>query len=147
MEFSLCPYLIERVQKELGAGDYQEYFSFPWRMVEDIRLPGHDVEQYRKFYQRPLADGADIDTWGVGHEKSPNSMHMTYMRHPLEDAEDLEDLQKYPFPDFAHGGKCPSEGAGGCFKKTGSDSGREHADHDMGNGMVFKGGWKTCSVI
>lgn len=91
VEFSLCPYLIERVQKELGAGDYQEYFSFPWRMVEDIRLPGHDVEQYRKFYQRPLADGADIDTWGVGHEKSPHSMHMTYMRHPLEDAEDLED--------------------------------------------------------
>ena len=103
VEFSLCPYLIERVQKELGAGDYQEYFSFPWRMVEDIRLPGHDVEQYRKFYQRPLADGADIDTWGVGHEKSPHSMHMTYMRHPLEDAEDLEDLQKYPFPDFTHG--------------------------------------------
>ena len=55
VEFSLCPYLIERVQKELGAGDYQEYFSFPWRMVEDIRLPGHDVEQYRKVYQRPLA--------------------------------------------------------------------------------------------
>ena len=32
-------------------------------------------------------------------------MHMTYMRHPLENAESLEDLQAYPFPDFANGYK------------------------------------------
>ena len=103
VEFSLCPFLMERMRKELGVEDYQEYFQFPWRRVEDIKLVDHDVEQYRRFYMRPLAEGADIDTWGVGHEKSPNSMHMTYMRHPLENAEDLEDFLDYPFPDYAHG--------------------------------------------
>ena len=27
---------------------------------------------------------------------------MTYMRHPLEDMETLEEIQNYPYPDFAH---------------------------------------------
>lgn len=101
VEFELCPHLKKLCKEKLHADDYQEYFGFPWREVEDLRLKDHDVEKYRKFYQKPLAEGADIDIWGVGHEKSPNSMHMTYMRHPLEDMEDLEELEAYPFPDFA----------------------------------------------
>ena len=28
-------------------------------------------------------------------------MHMTYMRHPLENVETLEELENYPYPDFA----------------------------------------------
>lgn len=43
VEFSLCPYLIERMRNELGVEDYQEYFQFPWRRVGDIRLIDHDV--------------------------------------------------------------------------------------------------------
>lgn len=102
-EFVLCPSLIEEVNKRYGTNDYEKVFGFVWRRIEDIRLIDHDVEKYRKFYKKPLAEGADIDEWGVGHEKSPNSMHMTYMRHPLEDAQSLEELKEYPFPDFAHG--------------------------------------------
>lgn len=102
-EFVLCPSLIEEVNKRYGTNDYEKVFRFVWRRIEDIRLIDHDVEKYRKFYKKPLAEGADIDEWGVGHEKSPNSMHMTYMRHPLEDAQSLEELKEYPFPDFAHG--------------------------------------------
>ena len=101
VEFELCPHLEKIFKEQLHADDYQEYFGFPWREVEDLRLKDHDVEKYRKFYQKPLAEGADIDVWGVGHEKSPNSMHMTYMRHPLEDMEELEELEAYPFPDFS----------------------------------------------
>ena len=63
------------------------------------------MEQYRKYYKRPLSEGAEIDLWGVGHETSPHSMHMTYMRHPLEDAETLEEIMEYPYPDFEHGEK------------------------------------------
>lgn len=105
VEFVLCPSLIERIKQEYGTEDYAEHFGFPWRSVEDIRLVDHDVNKYRKFYKKPLAEGADIDIWGIGHEKSPNSMHMTYMRHPLESAEDIEDLKEYPFPDFENGDK------------------------------------------
>lgn len=103
VEFVLCPSLQEAVKEQFGAEDYQKYFGFPWRDVEDIRLVNHDVEKYRPFFDPPLAENADIDLWGVGHEKSPNSMHMTYMRHPLENAESVEDLMNYPFPDFEHG--------------------------------------------
>ena len=103
VEFSLCPHLRERFRNELGIEDYVEYFNFPWRRVDDVKLIDHDVEKYRPFFNPPLADGADIDQWGVGHEKSPNSMHMTYMRHPLENATTLEELQAYPYPDFAGG--------------------------------------------
>lgn len=101
VEFILCPSLQEAVRERFGAEDYEQYFGFPWRRVEDVRLIDHDVEKYRGYFNPPLAEGADIDQWGIGHEKSANSMHMTYMRHPLENADTLEELQAYPFPDFA----------------------------------------------
>lgn len=104
-EFTLCPSLQQKIEQQYGTKDYEELFQFAWRRVEDIRLVNHNVEQYRRFYQKPLAEGADIDIWGVGHEKSPNSMHMTYMRHPMEDMETLEEMQEYPFPDFEGGDK------------------------------------------
>lgn len=102
VEFVLSPYQIQQCKEKLGTEEYEEYFQFPWRRVEDLRLIDHNTEQYKKFYQVPLAEGADIDIWGVGHEKSPNSMHMTRMRHPLEDMETLEEIQNYPYPDFAN---------------------------------------------
>lgn len=105
VEFVLCPSLKEKVKERFGTENYGEYFGFPWRMVEDIRLKDHDLEKYRPFFQPPLAENGFMDQWGVGHEISPNSMHMTYMRHPLEHAETVEELEAYPFPDFANGSK------------------------------------------
>ena len=102
VEFSLCPHLVEVCKEKLGVDDYVEYFGMPWRNVEDLRLLDHDVEKYRKYYEKkPLAEGADIDLFGVGHEKSPNSMHMTYMRHPMELFNSVEEIESYPFPDYA----------------------------------------------
>ena len=102
-DFVLCPAQIEAVKEAFGTEDYESYFQFPWRDVDDVRLPGHCTEIYRPFFHKPLAQGAVIDLWGVGHESSPNSQHMTRMRHPLEDATCLQDLENYPFPDFLHG--------------------------------------------
>ena len=102
VEFSLCPHLVEVCKEKLGVDDYVEYFGMPWRNVEDLRLLDYDVEKYRKYYEKkPLAEGADIDLLGVGHEKSPNSMHMTYMRHPMELFKSVEEIESYPFPDYA----------------------------------------------
>ncbi len=102
VEFSLCPHLVEVCKEKLGVDDYVEYFGMSWRNVEDLRLLDHDVEKYRKYYEKkPLAEGADIDLLGVGHEKSPNSMHMTYMRHPMELFKSVEEIESYPFPDYA----------------------------------------------
>lgn len=101
VQFHLCPHLQQLCKERLHTQDYVSYFGMPWRWVEDLRLADHDVEQYRQFYKRPLAEGADLDIWGVGHEKSPNSMHMTYMRHPMEDMGTLEEVMTYPYPDYA----------------------------------------------
>ena len=102
VEFSLCPHLVEVCKEKLGVDDYVEYFGMPWRNVEDLRLLDYDVEKYRKYYEKkPLEEGADIDILGVGHEKSPNSMHMTYMRHPMELFNSVEEIESYPFPDYA----------------------------------------------
>ncbi|HBA64216.1 MAG TPA: hypothetical protein DCZ20_10205 [Lachnospiraceae bacterium] len=103
VEFELCPILKEKVKKELGAENYEEYFGMPWRRVEHIRLADKDTEKFRKYFVPPLAPDATIDQWGVGYEKSPDSMHMTRMRHPLEMVETIEELMDYPFPDYAAG--------------------------------------------
>ncbi len=105
VEFVLCPYLQEQIKERFGSSDYEKYFGFPWKNIEDIRLVDHDTEKYRSYFKPPLAANGMIDSWGVGHEPSENSMHMTYMRHPLENAETIEELKAYPFPDYANGYK------------------------------------------
>lgn len=105
VEFMLCPSLQEEMEKKIKTADYESYFGFPWRRVEDIKLPHQDREQYRSYFQPPLKEDGFIDEWGVGHEPSPNSMHMTYMRHPLEHVQSVEELEAYPFPDYANGSK------------------------------------------
>ncbi len=104
VEFSLCPDLVKTFQEKTGGQtDYMEYFDMPWRNVEDIRLP-YDPEEYRKFYPGGLKEGASIDIWGVAHEPgSEAAKHMTYMRNPMRDMEELEEIQAYPFPDFSRG--------------------------------------------
>lgn len=118
VEFGLCPSLIDKVESQFGSRIYEEVFKFPWRFVDDIQLIEHDVEKYRPFFRKPFAEGADIDIWGVGHEKSPNSMHMTYMRNPLKEVETLEEIQAYPFPDFANGRKNHQKGQVEAFKNA-----------------------------
>lgn len=104
VDFSLCPDLVGIFKEKTGGQtDYQEYFGMPWRGVADIRLDYHP-EDYRKFYPGGLKEGATIDIWGVAHEPgSEAAKHMTYMRNPMREMEDLEEIQAYPFPDFSKG--------------------------------------------
>jgi uroporphyrinogen decarboxylase len=105
-EFSLCPSLEETYRRETGAScSYQDYFDMPWRNVDDIALPSPSAEAFRRFYrtpyQEPLKADAEVDNWGVGHEKgSAEAYHTTYMRHPLAGYDDPAVLADYPFPRF-----------------------------------------------
>ena len=84
-----------------------------------------------------MAEGADIDLLGVGHEKSPNSMHMTYMRHPMELFNSVEEIESYPFPDYASAdGSHQAEQVKD--QGTGPDRFGEYADHDLGERMVHE---------
>ena len=103
VEFSLCPALVEIYQKNTGEKiPYQEYFSMPWRPIEDIK-PLEEKNDYTGYY-RSLKPGSQIDLWGVAHEPgSEAAKHMTYMRNPLKGIDSLSEIKAYPLPDFAGG--------------------------------------------
>ena len=102
LEFSLCPSLEERFKKEIGGedADYMEYFEMPWRRVGDLLPDNQDISRFLPYYGE-LGENVEIDEWGVGHESSPNSMHMTKMLHPLEQAESVEEIAAYPIPVYS----------------------------------------------
>ncbi|MCL2812469.1 MAG: hypothetical protein FWD25_11370 [Clostridia bacterium] len=120
VEFSLCPHL-HHIYKEKtgGALPFDEYFGFPWKRVEGIRLPPRDLAMFRPFFDPPLKENADIDAWGVGHEHSPHSMHMTYMRHPMRNMTERKEIEAYPFPDFAGGDTGHMKAQAQAIKKQG----------------------------
>ncbi len=101
VEFSLCPSLVERFRKETGNpdGDYMEYFGMPWRHVGGLIPEDEEISRFLP-YHGEINDHTTIDEWGVGHESTPTSMHMTKMHHPLENAESVEEIQAYPIPIY-----------------------------------------------
>lgn len=100
VEFSLCPALEEAYREKTGGTvPYAEYFGMPWGHIGDIKIP-FDESKYAPYHPN-LKKGGTIDLWGVAHEPgSREAMHMTYMRCPLKNAETLEELEAYPYPDF-----------------------------------------------
>lgn len=104
VELYLCPDLEKIYYEKTGStADYMEYFEMPWRYVDDIALK-EDPELFLKYYPYDLKEGTKIDIWGVAHEPgSIEARHMTRMRHPLNDADELDEIRNYPFPDFTAG--------------------------------------------
>ncbi len=103
MFFQLCPSLVERFKKETGSDQkYQDYFGFSFQYVSDPVVPGQERIDWAQFYPDGFGAGTKFDEWGVGHEPGgPEAMHMTRMLHPMKHFETLEQVQAYPYPDFA----------------------------------------------
>jgi len=98
--FSLCPSLqadYERIEQ--SPLEVDEFFQFPWQNAPGIRQQDTDLSRFHKYHQN-IDENVYIDDWGVGHRKTPTSMHMTQMLYPLENAECIEDIQSYPMPVF-----------------------------------------------
>ncbi len=94
VHFDLCPELAEKME---GMFD-PDGIGIPWKNICDSRLVPAAREEYERYY-RNLQPGAEIDAWGVAHEKgSAAAKHMTYMRHPLDGLDSLEAVKEYPFP-------------------------------------------------
>lgn len=99
--YNFCPYLHETCDEKVKAL-YEEIGFTPSPMVDAAGIPvkDSDTEKFRKYYDH-LKEGTTIDIYGVANEPgSAAAMHMTYMRHPLEKMETLEELEAYPFPEF-----------------------------------------------
>lgn len=102
VNFSLCPSLHNIFKGITGKDDYYDYFKFPIRGVQDIKLNDTNADKFKKYYKNvDLKQGTYFDSWGVAHEPgSEAAKHMTRMHHPLAGVESLEQLKEYPFPDF-----------------------------------------------
>ncbi|MBR3504558.1 MAG: hypothetical protein IKO07_10025 [Clostridia bacterium] len=101
VSFSMCPNLKERFdayrrEHDLILPDGEGFLSdLPMERASDDAF-------IRAYYtDKPLKPGATIDGWGVAHEPgSAFAYHMTYMRHPMEVFDSVEQIEAYPLPMF-----------------------------------------------
>ena len=94
VHFDMCPELAAKMENLIDRNE----IGIPWENICDSRLVPAAREVYEGFYTN-LQPGADIDAWGVAHEKgSAAAKHMTYMRHPLGGIDSLDAVKAYPFP-------------------------------------------------
>jgi len=110
--FHLCPELEQTFERNYpDQGSYADVFEFPMGVIADpgfpwvAEAPGFVPDRnwdYGLYYDPPIAEGARMDIWGVAHEPGgEGAHHMTRMRNPLERLDSIEQLQDYPWPDFA----------------------------------------------
>jgi uroporphyrinogen decarboxylase len=99
--FNLCPCL-ENVYRDAEGSEapYDEHFSFPWRNLPPVASMNHDALAYEKYHSEVPKDNFWIDSIGVGHRKTPTSLHMSQMFHPLANADSLEQIASYPLPQY-----------------------------------------------
>lgn len=100
--YDFCPYLSETCDDKVETLLKEINFTpSPMVRVRGIPAKDYDTEKFRKYYTTPLKEGATIDIYGVANEPgSAAAMHMTHMRHPLENMETVEEMEAYPFPEF-----------------------------------------------
>ena len=101
VRFPMCPSL----QARFDAYVRQHELTLPAGegRIDDLPADRAPDDVFLKNYYRDKAfrPGTQIDCWGVAHEPgSPFAYHMTYMHHPMEDFDSVEQIEAYPFPVF-----------------------------------------------
>lgn len=101
VDFSLCPIMVDKFERKFHHRDYVREFQFPIRNVyaRSLLQPFTDW-QNTYFKDVAFAHEVNFDILGVGHEKTPESMHMTRMHHPMRYFTSLAEAQNYPYPIF-----------------------------------------------
>jgi len=119
--FLLCESLQEEFKRKYpGADSYQDHFNFPYRIIVDPgfswnfdnldMIPEQAKVDWGKYYPEGFTYEVKMDGWGIAHESSPNSMHMTRMHHPMKDIDSLEEMKAYPLPDYTKVDFSPLQG-------------------------------------
>lgn len=109
--FILCDSLKKEFKRRYPkATSYQDHFNFPYRIIVDPgfswnfdnldMLPEQTNFDWSKYYPNGFEFDTKIDGWGIAHESSPTSMHMTKMHHPMKDFTSLDEMKAYPLPDY-----------------------------------------------
>lgn len=101
-EFSLCPSLIESYRdNESTTMDYMEYFNMPWKRLPDLIPDNIDKSCFLSYHMKDNVTLDELDEWGIGHRATATSMHMTKMYYPLDEVEDIEDIEAYTLPTYS----------------------------------------------
>lgn len=91
----LCNKLKKDLEDEKGVVDYVGYFNLP---VEFIGIsPTKKKQDYSKYYEDKTKYSFE-DEWGVRHMLG-SIEHFTRMIHPLKEANTIDEIKSYPFPD------------------------------------------------
>jgi len=109
--FLLCDHLKKEFNKRYpSAKSYEDKFNFPYRIIVDPgfswnfdnldMLPEQTSFDWSIYYPEGFEHDYKIDGWGIAHESSPTSMHMTKMHHPMKNFVSLDEMKAYPLPDF-----------------------------------------------
>jgi uroporphyrinogen decarboxylase len=101
-ELKLTPPLLEEFQRRTGASDPAEFFALD---VRDVFF-AHPAElpDFSAYYPEGLPrfwnpEGWEVGEWGVG--VTDGSMHhFIHLEHPMKRLTEVEELERYPFPDL-----------------------------------------------
>lgn len=105
VEFALCEKLENDYRKfEKTDEDYRDYFQMDWRNAPPLMPDNTDLSRFLPYHGGSLDTWTTLDEWGVGHRKTPSSMHMSQMLFPLKDADSVEQIQSYPMPTYTSQG-------------------------------------------
>ena len=92
----LTPHLIERLEKERGVKNYEEYLKM------DIRFADYKAKPEEKDYSAYTKDfhpQSNIDNWGCG-TYPVGYYHFTKVQCPMKSFSTIKDVENYPFPEF-----------------------------------------------
>lgn len=101
-ELKLTPPLLEEFERRTGSNDPAEFFSLEMRDV--FFAPPTETADFSAYYPEGLPRfwnpaGWEVGEWGVG--VTDGSMHhFIHLEHPMKRLANVEELDRYPFPDL-----------------------------------------------
>jgi uroporphyrinogen decarboxylase len=102
-EIKLTPPLLEEFKLRTGTEDVAGHYGLDVREV--YLSPPTETPDFSAYYPDgvpPLwsPPGWEVGEWGVG-SKPGNVLHFIHIEHPMLHIDSVEDLKRYPFPDYS----------------------------------------------
>ena len=104
VRFSMCPALSRKYNEYIK--EHPMEIDWQYKDINGIAAKSTDAETFRsKYYaDKTFKPGTHIDGWGVAREPgSAAAFHMTYMHHPMDGFDSVEQILEYPLPVFDKG--------------------------------------------
>ena len=101
VSFSMCPALAQKYNDYIK--EHPLKLNRQYGDIGGIGAKYTDAETFRRKYyaDKSFKPGTQIDGWGVAHEPgSAAAYHMTYMHHPMDKFDSVEQILEYPLPVF-----------------------------------------------